>query len=72
MTEKKKCGFAAMNPELVRAIARKGGKAAHDSGRAHQFTQDEAKRAGSLGGQETARRKKERGEPMVTRKGDSK
>ena len=30
-------GFAVMNPELVRQIAESGGRAAHRSGRAHQF-----------------------------------
>lgn len=43
-------GFAAMDPEKVRAISAKGGRAAHASGKAHRYTPDEAKKAGSLGG----------------------
>lgn len=43
-------GFAAMDPEKVRAIASKGGKAAHELGTAHQFSSDEARNAGRKGG----------------------
>lgn len=39
-----------MDPETRRAIASKGGKAAHAVGRAHEFTRDEARMAGRLGG----------------------
>lgn len=31
-------GFAGMNPERQRAIAAEGGRAAHASGHAHEFT----------------------------------
>jgi hypothetical protein len=41
-------GFAGMDPMKQRAIASEGGKAAHASGNAHEFTSDEARRAGSL------------------------
>src|SRR5229473_378751 len=44
-------GFASMNREKQREIARKGGKAAHEKGTAHQFTSDEAREAGRKGGQ---------------------
>lgn len=44
-------GFAAMNPERQREIAREGGKAAHQSGNAHEFTSEEAREAGRKGGQ---------------------
>ena len=46
-----KRGFAAIDPEKVREIASKGGKAAHAQGRAHQFQKgsEEAQRAGRLG-----------------------
>jgi hypothetical protein len=40
-----------MDPELQRAIASKGGKAAHQSGNAHRFTSEEAREAGRKGGQ---------------------
>lgn len=43
-------GFASMNPEKQKEIASKGGKAAHASGNAHEFTTDEAKAAGMKGG----------------------
>lgn len=43
-------GFAAMDPEKQRRIASEGGKAAHESGHAHEFTPEEAKRAGQKGG----------------------
>jgi len=43
-------GFAAMDPNLVREISRKGGKAAHEAGKAHEFTSEEARAAGRKGG----------------------
>ena len=44
-------GFAAMDPERQRQIARQGGKAAHQQGVAHQWTTEEARAAGRKGGQ---------------------
>lgn len=44
-------GFASMDPEKQREIARKGGKAAHEKGTAHEFTADEARAAGRKGGE---------------------
>ena len=44
-------GFAAMDPELQRQIASKGGRAAHQQGTAHEFTPQEAAEAGRKGGQ---------------------
>jgi general stress protein YciG len=49
-SEKKKRGFAAMNPDQVRELARRGGVAAHRAGTAHEFTSDEARAAGRKGG----------------------
>ena len=46
-------GFAAMDRNLVSAIARKGGKAAHEAGTAHEFTSEEARAAGRKGGMAT-------------------
>jgi general stress protein YciG len=43
-------GFAAMDRNLVREIARKGGIAAHAKGSAHEFTGKEARAAGRKGG----------------------
>jgi general stress protein YciG len=47
---KKKRGFATMNPEQVRELARRGGAAAHRLGTAHEFNSDEARAAGRKGG----------------------
>ena len=35
-----------MDPERQREIASEGGKAAHESGHAHEFTSEEAREAG--------------------------
>ena len=40
-------GFAAMDPAQQRCIASEGGRAAHASGNAHEFTSEEARAAGS-------------------------
>jgi hypothetical protein len=44
-------GFASMSSEKQREIARKGGRAAHERGTAHEFTTDEARAAGRKGGE---------------------
>ena len=46
-------GFASMDSERQREIAAEGGRAAHASGNAHEFTSQEAREAGakSHGGQ---------------------
>jgi general stress protein YciG len=63
-------GFAAMDRRLVTEIARKGGKAAHTAGTAHEFTTDEAREAGRKGGRAThAKRRKaaeDQAEPATT------
>jgi len=41
-------GFASMDPQRQREIASQGGKAAHAKGTAHEFTSEEARRAGSM------------------------
>ncbi|WP_377701465.1 KGG domain-containing protein [Pseudoduganella sp. UC29_71] len=41
-------GFASMDPERQREIAAEGGRAAHEKGTAHEFTSEEARRAGSM------------------------
>lgn len=50
MSKNTKRGFAAMSPELQREIASKGGRRAHELGTAHEFSPDEARRAGKVGG----------------------
>jgi len=44
-------GFASMSAEKQREIASKGGRAAHAKGTAHEWSADEARRAGRKGGQ---------------------
>jgi uncharacterized protein len=48
-------GFAGMDPERRREIASMGGRAAHESGNAHEFDSNEAREAGRKGGQSSAR-----------------
>lgn len=45
-----KRGFAALDPKRLHGIASKGGRAAHAQGTAHQFSPEEAREAGRLGG----------------------
>lgn len=54
VTKPKPRGFAAMDSEQHKAIASKGGKAAHRLGVAHRFTSAEASAAGKLGGAKVA------------------
>jgi uncharacterized protein len=66
-------GFAAMDRKLVSEIARKGGKAAHSAGTAHEFTSEEARVAGRKGGRAThAKRRKiieeQQGKPQEEQK----
>jgi general stress protein YciG len=55
MSGKSKRGFASMDPSRQRAIASKGGKAAHAKGTAHEWTSDEAREAGRKGGEVVSR-----------------
>lgn len=48
-------GFAGMDEEKKREIARMGGKAAHEHGNAHEFDHQEAVEAGRKGGRLVAR-----------------
>ncbi len=47
---KAKRGFASLTPERQRAIASKGGRAAHAKGTAHEWTREQAREAGRKGG----------------------
>jgi uncharacterized protein len=51
-------GFAGMDPEERRNVASMGGKAAHRLGVAHEWTTEEARRAGRIGGMKSRRRPK--------------
>jgi general stress protein YciG len=53
-------GFAAMDPKLVSELAKRGGKAAHRAGTAHQFTSEEARVAGRKGGMATHAKRREK------------
>jgi len=55
MSGKSKRGFASMDSMRQRDIASKGGKAAHAKGTAHEWTADEARRAGRKGGEVVSR-----------------
>ena len=44
-----------MSPEKQREIARKGGRAAHEQGVAHEWSSEEARAAGKKGGQARGR-----------------
>lgn len=56
--EKSKRGFAAWDKERLREVAKKGGESAHQLGTAHEFTSEEARKAGRKGGMATGRRRK--------------
>jgi uncharacterized protein len=45
-----KRGFAAMDPEKVRELASRGGKAAHALGKAHEWNSESARVNGRKGG----------------------
>ena len=47
---KKPRGFARLDQRLLAEISRRGGKAAHLAGTAHEFTSEEARIAGRKGG----------------------
>ena len=50
MTAPSKRGFALLSFERRRELASQGGRAAHAAGTAHQFTSEEARAAGHIGG----------------------
>jgi general stress protein YciG len=51
----KKKGFAALSAERLQEVTSRGGKAAHASGNAHEFTEEEARQAGKKGGAKISR-----------------
>ncbi|GAB2561955.1 stress-induced protein [Dyella jejuensis] len=51
-------GFAAMDEHRRREVASLGGRIAHARGRAHQFTPEEARKAGQKGGSQISRNRK--------------
>ena len=51
---KQRRGFAAMDKEEHRELARSGGVAAHAAGLAHKFSSEKAREAGKKGGRTTS------------------
>ena len=47
--ETNKPGFASMDPERLKEIGRRGGQRAHQLGKGHTFTPEEAREAGKKG-----------------------
>ncbi len=60
-------GFAKMDPERQKEIAKKGGVAAHKSGHAHKFSPEEAREAGKKGGKAVSQNRQHMAE--IGRKG---
>ena len=56
-----------MDPEKQREIASRGGVAAHEAGEAHEFTSEEAQKAGAKGGATVSKDRKHMAE--IGRKG---
>jgi general stress protein YciG len=48
--EPKPRGFAALSKKKISEISSKGGKTAHQMGKAHKFSSDEGRMAGKTGG----------------------
>lgn len=57
--EKKPRGFAALTKEKLAEISRKGGRAAHQAGTAHEWTSEEAGQVGKKGGKAVRRRERD-------------
>lgn len=52
---KSRRGFASMDEDRQREIARRGGQIAHQRGAAHEWTAEEAAEAGRKGGSKRSR-----------------
>jgi general stress protein YciG len=59
-----------MNPDKQREIARKGGKAAHAKGTAHEWSREQAREAGRKGAAAHAERKRIDAERAATNSPD--
>jgi general stress protein YciG len=67
MADTSRRGFASMDERKQREIASKGGKAAHQSGHAHEFTPEEAREAGRKGGESRSMKKRVHGNQQLKR-----
>jgi len=56
----RKRGFALMGVERQREVASLGGRRAHELGVAHEFTTEEAKKAGRKGGRAASKKREKR------------
>ena len=65
--ETNKPGFASMDPERLKEIGRRGGQRAHQLGKGHTFTPEEAREAGKKGGYAISRNRVHMAE--ISRKG---
>lgn len=63
--KKSRRGFAAMDPDKQKAIAKAGGRAAHAKGTAHTFSPEEAREAGRKGGQKAAEKRREKSDEVA-------
>jgi uncharacterized protein len=52
---KRKRGFALLDPEKRKELARRGGQTAHRLGHGHTFTQEERRKGGERGGHAVSR-----------------
>jgi len=66
-----KRGFASMDPAQQREIAAEGGRAAHEKGTAHEFTSEEARRAGSMSHKNDTRSSQSSSGSSASRSGSS-
>src|SRR6476661_3378490 len=64
-------GFAAMDPQRQRDIASEGGRAAHEQGKAHKFTPEEAREAGRKGGMASGAARASRSKARAAQSGDN-
>lgn len=62
--ERKKRGFGSMDKDKQKAIASMGGKAAHERGTGHQWTPEQAREAGILGGKKRAEQRRRQREAL--------
>ncbi len=53
--QKIKRGFASLSPERRKQIAALGGRSAHANGTAHEWSSEEAVKAGTKGGKKRAK-----------------
>lgn len=63
--------FADMDKATQREIASRGGKRGHELGTAHEWTSEEARKAGMLGGTASQRAQRQQREEREKKEGES-